>query len=70
MVTNIERQGVWTYSEGITLRDYFAAAVLQGIYSNKREDYAATTREDRVAEVYRAADAMLTAREGGEDERV
>ena len=65
-VRNMYGDAVTEYADGMSLRDYFAAAVLQGIYSNEREDYAATTREDRAVEAYRAADAMLAAREGVE----
>jgi hypothetical protein len=62
----IEREGrpkVTQLLVAVELRDYFAAAVLQGIYSNAREDYAATTKEDRAVEAYIVADCMLKARE-------
>lgn len=49
-------------TSGLSIRDYFAAAALQGMYANPREDYAATTREDKVLEAYRAADDMLAER--------
>ena len=48
---------------GISIRDYFAAAALQGICANPRDDYSETTREDKAQESYRQADAMLEARE-------
>ena len=47
---------------GMTLRDYFAAAVLTGICSVP--DYTDTSSADVVArDAYRMADAMLKARE-------
>lgn len=52
-----------TIKGGMTLRDYFAAAALQGICANPRDDYSATTREDKAQESYRQADAMIQARE-------
>ena len=48
---------------GMTIRDYFAAAALQGIWANPRDDYSEATREDKAQESYRQADAMLKARE-------
>jgi hypothetical protein len=46
---------------GMTLRDYFAAKAMQGIYaSNPSLDW---TTEDIVREAYCSADAMLKARE-------
>ena len=48
------------YNEGMTLRDYFAAAAL-----SSRGMYGANIRENAVAkECYIIADAMLKAREG------
>lgn len=51
------------HNDGMTLRDYFAAAALQGICANPRDDYSETTRESKAQESYRQADAMLKARE-------
>lgn len=46
--------------EGMTLRDYFAAKAMQGMLS----DSAFDSTEERIAYfAYRAADAMLKARE-------
>ena len=52
------------YGTEITLRDLFAAVALAGLLANPREDYAATTRDDKANEAWRQADAMLAAREG------
>ena len=52
-----------THPSGMTLRDYFAAAAVQGRLSNPHNtahpDY---TREGLAAECYAIADAMLKAR--------
>ena len=46
--------------DGMSLRDYFAAKAMQGIYaSNPSLDW---TTEDIVREAYCSADAMLKAR--------
>lgn len=47
--------------EGMTLRDYFAAAALQGLL--QRPDTDNYNRYDFAAEAYRQADAMLEARQ-------
>lgn len=47
--------------EGMTLRDYFAAAALQGILANPTEVSSATV----VKASYEYADAMLAARKEG-----
>ena len=49
------------YTE-ITLRDLFAAFAMIGLISNPREDFAATTREEKAVEAGRQADAMLAER--------
>jgi hypothetical protein len=55
--------GVMTHGHpGMTLRDYFAAAALQGGLSNNRP---AADHEGWARWSYRVADAMLAAREGG-----
>jgi hypothetical protein len=53
------------YQDGMTLRDYFAAAAMQGIFaSNTEHDHADEHIFDAVAEAaYKQADAMLKARE-------
>ena len=43
---------------GMTLRDYFAAAALQGLLANASE-----VNDELAAEAFTAADAMLAARE-------
>ena len=55
-------------SEGMTLRDYFAAKAMQGDWASQSEDYnlARYTDDalDKQAKIYyRMADAMLRARE-------
>ena len=53
------------YNEGMTLRDYFAAKAMQGIFaSNTEHDHEDSHIFDAVAEAaYLQADAMLKARE-------
>ncbi len=48
---------------GMSLRDYFAAAALQGIISCYRDHGGATTVPTRSAKAYEYADAMMAARE-------
>lgn len=48
---------------GMSLRDYFAAAAMQGIIACVRDHIGATLVQARVAKAYEYADAMLTARE-------
>jgi hypothetical protein len=43
---------------GINLRDYFAAAALQGLLANASE-----VNDELAAEAFTAADAMIAARE-------
>ena len=47
--------------EGMTLRDYFAAQVLQGIYANPEHHY--NTHPTDALEAYAMADAMMNFRE-------
>jgi hypothetical protein len=50
------------YSQtGMTLRDYFAAAALQGILNNSNA-FSNMSDEDVAENSWRAADAMLAAR--------
>jgi hypothetical protein len=54
--------------EGMSLRDYFAAAALQGLLAACRPGYEYTgdnAPQRCAAEAYRYADAMLAARKGG-----
>ena len=53
--------GVTPYNSGMTLRDYFAAQAMQGIFAS---DPVSTMTNERIAkESYDLADAMLKARE-------
>lgn len=47
----------------MTLRDYFAGQVLQGLSANPHEAVLQVSTADRAAIAYRLADAMLEARE-------
>lgn len=49
----------WKYTEGISLRDYFAAQALQGMLSANTE----ASDDDLAKYAYSAADAMLAARD-------
>ena len=49
--------------EGMTLRDYFAAAALQGILAGRSPETARFTDDGIVSGAYRMADAMLSARQ-------
>jgi hypothetical protein len=49
---------------GMSLRDYFAAAVLMGIWARARDED--TTPQQDAADAYAAADAMLKVRKEGE----
>ncbi len=48
-------------TEGMTLRDFFAAAVLQGMYANPEHRY--NTHFTDANEAYAMADTMMKARE-------
>ena len=60
--TLLPPNGQATYS-GMTLRDYFAAKVLQGMYASDTEDWGCGDINKRAAAAYLAADAMLKARQ-------
>jgi hypothetical protein len=47
-------------AEGMTLRDYFAAAALQGMYANPHHRYC--THHADAFEAYAMADVMLSIR--------
>lgn len=51
--------------EGMTLRDYFAAKAMQGMFAADT-DQSVMPIERKAAEAYAMADAMLAAREGGD----
>lgn len=62
------QEGTWnqTYDPGMTLRDYFAAKVLQGMLANPTIEITdnSVSAEKALAEAaYVQADAMLTERE-------
>ena len=48
-------------NSGMTLRDYFAAKVLQGMYANPNHHY--NTHPTDALEAYAMADAMMNFRE-------
>jgi hypothetical protein len=53
-----------TVHQGMTLRDYFAAQVIQGMYSNSNQYNTTYYTEDYKAKMaWSMADAMLKARE-------
>lgn len=50
--------------DGMTLRDYFAAKVIQGCFAADSESYAGfPSTEDVVAYAFKVADLMLAERE-------
>jgi hypothetical protein len=61
--------GVTPYNPGMTLRDYFAAKALQGMFANPNDGHENydLSYEDYVKEIarcsYKMADAMMKARE-------
>lgn len=54
-----DSEGAPQHTEGMTLRDYFAAKAMQSI----RETAPATTYENIARYAYELADAMIAARE-------
>lgn len=60
MVLNSEEQ--WTYSEGMSPRDYFAAAAMAALIPLETE-YENRSCSGTSREAYEYADAMLAARE-------
>ena len=52
------------YGKGMTLRDYFAAAALQGVICHN--GCGALTDEDSSRIAYEYADEMIKARKGGD----
>lgn len=58
--------GKGSYCDGMTLRDYFAAAALQGLLASPKDlkiDGEFATGRELAKLAYSAADAMLKARE-------
>ena len=54
--------GLTTESEGMTLRDYFAAKAMQGVISNLEDSFGPEEFDGLSKMFYRMADAMLEAR--------
>lgn len=50
------------YGKGMTLRDYFAAAALQGFLANSSNEFVMLPHVNLASEAYMVADAMLAAR--------
>ena len=66
VVTGNESSGVWCKSEGLSLRDYFAAKALQGLLAFSPMDTEARGQysyKSAAADAYGFADAMLAARD-------
>ena len=49
-------------AQGMTLRNYFAAAALQGFLANSSNEFVMLPHVNLASEAYMVADAMLTAR--------
>jgi hypothetical protein len=49
--------------QGMTLRDYFAAKAMQGMYASDTQDWYCHEKAKRAKDAYLMADAMLEARE-------
>jgi len=52
--------GLYVQQQGMSLRDYFAAAALQGILARGQ---SLSSKKDEVFEAFKYSDAMLKARE-------
>ena len=52
--------GLYVQQHGMSLRDYFAAAALQGILARGQ---SLSSKKDEVLEAFKYSDAMLKARE-------
>ena len=55
--------GLYVQQQGMSLRDYFAAAALQGLLPIMAKDYDAFFANKLAHACYETADAMLKARE-------
>jgi hypothetical protein len=64
MVLNSEQQ--WTYSKGLSLRDYFAAAALRGELAASSNAKVRPDPAKLANYAYAVADAMITARQSEE----
>ena len=58
---NADKTWIGSGSDGMTLRDYFAAKAMQGMYANG--SFPTGIMLDTAKEAYEMADAMLKARE-------
>jgi hypothetical protein len=59
--THMDKEiGLYVQQTGMTLRDYFAAAALQGILARGQ---SLSSKRDEVVEAFQYSDAMLKARE-------
>lgn len=56
-------RGPDSYSNGMTLRDYFAAKALMGMMASRNPNSPRFHPDDDAAYVYAVADAMLKARQ-------
>lgn len=52
---------------GMSLRDYFAAAALQGFLANSSNEFVMLPHVNLASEAYMVADAMLAARKEAND---
>ena len=61
----VETDRVQPLHQGLTMRDYFAAKVMQAAASTMLSDQTVTySPQDAAREAYRFADAMIAARKG------
>lgn len=63
-IPNDDRPGAYPAEPGMTLRDYFAAKAMQGMYASDTPDWCIADADvhKRAASAYRMADAMLAER--------
>ena len=63
---NVGCNSDWQSESGMTLRDYFAAKAMQGMFAADTDE-SVMPIERKAAEAYAMADAMLAAREQTEE---
>lgn len=63
-IPNDDRPGAYPAEPGMTLRDYFAAKAMQGMWASDTSDWSLPAGDEhvRAASAYRMADAMLKER--------
>lgn len=61
VITIVTNNG--NHPEGMSLRDYFAAKVIQGVYSGRKVGFSTIDINEVSKLSYQVADAMLEARE-------